>query len=237
MKELRLKARSLLPKCQKRGCKQKAKTLRSKFCSECFVQRAGLSGARSSGNIKKGISKKRAGASSSGNNTKGISKKRAGACSSGNKTKGISKKRAGASSSGNRKKGNAKKRAGQQSGLRRRAAIALIIKTPWLEKIFKRDKQWEIRGTATTRRGRIHLAQPGGLLVGSAVLSGCTLVERKDFLKHKDKHCIHSLNLVTYPKLWAWHLGDVQRYSKPFRYTKPNGAIVWVRPKPWRCSA
>ena len=182
MKEARLKASSSLPKCQKRGCRENARTLRSKFCSECFVQQAGLNGARSFGNIKKGISKKRAGASSSGNTTNGISKKTA-----------------GASSSGNSKKGKTKKRAGQRSGLRRRAAIALIIKTSWLEKIFKRDKQWEIRGTATTRRGRIHLAQPGGLLMGSAVLAGCTLVERKDFLKHKDKYCIHSLSSVTYP--------------------------------------
>ena len=75
---------------------------------------------------------------------------------------------------GNETRGKIKKRAGQRSGLRRRAAVALIIKEYWLKKIFNHEKQWEIRGAATARRGRIHLAQPGGLLVGSAVISGCT---------------------------------------------------------------
>jgi len=127
-----------------------------------------------------------------------------------------------------------KKRAGQRSGLRRSAAIALIIKGQWLEKIFKCEKQWEIRGTATARRGRIHLAQPGGLLVGSALISCCTRIAKEDFLKHQHKHCIHSLSMVPYPKIWAWHLADVKKYETPFRYKKSDGAIIWVHPKPLR---
>ena len=127
-----------------------------------------------------------------------------GAMSPRNTTGGAVKQRAGQSYSG-----NAKQRAGKRSGLRRRADRALIIKKPWLEKIFNREKQWEIRGTATARRGRILLAQPGGLLMGSAVLTDCVLLDNEEFLTHKAKHCIESLAMVKYPKIWAWHLSNV----------------------------
>ena len=72
----------------------------------------------------------------------------------------------------------------------------------------------------------------GGLLVGSAVISGCTHIDQKDFLKHEDKHCGPSLRMVSYPRIWAWHLKSVQKYRKPFRYMKTRGAISWVHPKP-----
>ena len=86
-----------------------------------------------------------------------------------------------------------KRQAGERSGLRRRADIALIIKQLWLDKILSKEKQWEIRGKATSRRGPILLAEPGGLLMGSAVLADCVLLDKQEFLTHTAQHCIESL--------------------------------------------
>ena len=98
--------------------------------------------------------------------------------------------------------------------------------------IIRGEKQWDIRGTATARRGPIHLAKPGGLLVGSASLTGCARIQRADFLTHADKHCVPTLAMVTYPHIWAWHLESVRKYKRPFRYRKARGAIIWAYPKP-----
>jgi len=183
------------------------------LCSICFTKQAARSGARSAGN-------------SDGNpGNAGNSKAKGNPGNAGN-SKG------NPDNAGNQVRGVSKKRAGKRSGLRRCAPVALVIKERWLSKILSHDKKWEIRGTATARRGRIHLAQPGGLLVGSASISGCTRIRREDFLKHQDKHCVPSLSMVTYPHIWAWHLESVQKYKKPFPYDHNRGAIIWVYPKP-----
>ncbi len=50
------------------------------------------------------------------------------------------------------------KKAGTRSGVRRLTKIALVVKRPWLMKIFAGEKDWEIRGalppcTITPRLG------------------------------------------------------------------------------------
>ena len=39
-------------------------------------------------------------------------------------------------------------------------------------------------------------------------------------------------DIVKYRRIWAWHLQSAQKYTKPFRYIKRNGAITWAYPKP-----
>ena len=214
MKKPRLKARNALPKCQNPDCKKKAKTLRSKFCFKCFVQQAGLSGAGSSGNVKKGISKKRAGAKSSGNIKKGISKKRA-----------------GAKSSGNKKKGTIKKDAGERSALKRSSKVAFVVKKHWLDKILGGEKDMEIRGCATRRRGWVHLAESKatGVLVGRARLVDCIKIARAEFMSHLHRHCVNSLEEVPYDSIFAWILEDAVRFVKPFAYKHKPGAVIWVK--------
>ena len=90
MKVLSKKIKKHFPNCSNfKKCGRKAISQRAKFCGPCFKAGAARSGARSggnrtgnpgnSGNIKKGISKKKAGALSGGNAKKGNSKKKAGA--------------------------------------------------------------------------------------------------------------------------------------------------------------
>ena len=90
MKVLLKKIKKHFPNCSNfKKCGRKAISQRAKFCGPCFKAGAARSGARSggnrtgnpgnSGNIKKGISKKKAGALSGGNAKKGNSKKKAGA--------------------------------------------------------------------------------------------------------------------------------------------------------------
>lgn len=122
--------------------------------------------------------------------------------------------------------------AGKRSGQRRASAIALVIKEEWLHLVLAGKKTWEIRGSATARRGRVHLAKPGGLIVGSACVAGCAKIPKQDFAKHIGKHCVPTFSMVPYAEVWAWHLKSVVKYQKPFPYYHAPGAIVWVRPRP-----
>ena len=120
--------------------------------------------------------------------------------------------------------------AGRRSGLRRRCEMALMVKKRWLDLIFSGHKRWEIRSTATKRRGWIHLAQSkSGRLVGGAKLVNCMQIARSDFMKFQDLHCVPASNSITYKKIWAWALADACSYNVPFRYSHTSGAVIFVR--------
>ncbi len=114
--------------------------------------------------------------------------------------------------------------------MRRLTKIALVVKRPWLMKIFAGEKDWEIRGSRTLRRGWIHLAESGagGKLVGSAKLVDCIHVPRSRFLSHTQHHCVMQLSQVPYKKIYAYVLRNVTEYEKAFDYAHPVGAIIWV---------
>ena len=120
--------------------------------------------------------------------------------------------------------------AGNRSGLRRSTKTALVVKKQWLKKILAREKDWEIRGCRTTRRGWIHLAESGagGKLVGRAKVVGCRFIPRSDFLGYVQRHHVTKLSAVPYKTICAWELSCVQKYKKPFDYQHPMGAVTWV---------
>ncbi len=120
---------------------------------------------------------------------------------------------------------------GMRSGMRRTAKIALVIKRTWLKKIFAGEKDWEIRGRRTLRRGWIHLAESGagGKLVGIAKLVDCIHIPRLRFLSHTPHHCVKKLSQVAYKKIYAYVLRNVTEYEKEFHYRHRAGAIIWVR--------
>ena len=205
-------------------CGRKAISQRAKFCGPCFKAGAARSGARSGGNTKKGISKKKAGACSGGNRTGNPG-------NSGNIKKGISKKKAGALSGGNAKKGNSKKKAGARSGVKRSSKVALVVKKRWLNKILDGEKDWEIRSSNTSRRGWIHLAESKacGKLMGRARLVDCFELSESQFGKSRCHHCVRYLSEVPYKRMFAWVLNDAERFEKPFMYEHAQGAVIWVR--------
>ena len=120
---------------------------------------------------------------------------------------------------------------GKRSGVRRSTKTALVVKKQWLKKILAREKDWEIRGSRTTRRGWIHLAESGagGKLVGRAKVADCHFIPRADFLGYAQRHRVRKLSDVPYKTIYAWELSCVQKYKKPFDYQHEMGAVIWVR--------
>ena len=127
-------------------------------------------------------------------------------------------------------KGKAKKDAGKRSGLRRSARKALVVKKKWLDLIFAGEKTWEIRGCLTSKRGWVHFAesQAGGKLRGRARLVNCFLVPKESFQRHYKKHCVPSLTMVPYVRIYAWVFEDAEEFKKPFEYAHKPGAVTWV---------
>ena len=191
-------------------CGRKAISQRAKFCGPCFKAGAARSGARSGGNTKKGISKKKAGA-----------------CSGGNRT-------GNPGNSGNIKKGISKKKAGARSGVKRSSKVALVVKKRWLNKILDGEKDWEIRSSNTSRRGWIHLVESKacGKLMGRARLVDCFELSKSQFGKSRCHHCVRYLSEVPYKRMFAWVLNDAERFEKPFMYEHAQGAVIWVRLMP-----
>ena len=229
--------------CQIRGCIALTSSARAKYCRMHFLKQAATSNLRrkqyggnrtakgSAGNAGNKNAKGTPGhaGNKDAKGTPGHAGNKDAKGKGGNAGNKDAKGKGG--NAGNKVKGASKRRAGKRSALRRCAPVALVIKETWLRRILSGEKTWEIRATATMRRGRIHLAQSGGLLMGSATISGCTRLKRGDFLKHQDKHCISRLKQIPYKVIWAWHLESVRRYTKPFPFKKSRGAMIWAYPR------
>ncbi len=110
----------------------------------------------------------------------------------------------------------------------------LLIRTPWIDKIFSGSKTWEIRGSSTNIRGRIALIRSGsGLVIGTCelvdVMGPLDLSQMKASV---DKHQIPASALeqrLPYKKTFAWTLKNPVLFSKPIPYQHPAGAIIWVK--------
>ena len=194
-------------------CGRRAKGPYARFCSRCFVSNAKLKGSVSFGN-------------SSGNpGNAGNTSARGSLRNAGNPSASGNLRNAG-----NVMKGKAKKDAGKRSGLRRSARKALVVKKKWLDLIFAGEKTWEIRGCMTSKRGWVHFAesQAGGKLRGRARLVNCFLVPKESFQRHYKKHCVPSLTMVPYVRIYAWVLEDAEEFKKPFEYEPKPGAVIWV---------
>lgn len=59
--------------------------------------------------------------------------------------------------------------------------VALVIRKQWCQAIFESAKIWEIRGTRTTRRGLIAVAQAGSKeIIGQVDILDCLCVGRRE---------------------------------------------------------
>ena len=123
-----------------------------------------------------------------------------------------------------------KKSAGQRSGVRRSAKSALVVEKNGLDLILAGRKTWEIRGSSTSKRGQIHLAesQAGGKLMGRACLVDCFPISPKTFKQHHKHHCVSSWAMLPYQEPHAWVLEDVERYEKPLESAPKRGDMIWV---------
>jgi len=104
----------------------------------------------------------------------------------------------------------------------------LIIRKPWLDKIFQEGKRWEMRSTRTKVRGLIKLIESGsGLIVGECEISGCHKIDDREI---EYMFCMHQVDDVGLLKrwCWAWELANVKKYNTPIPYQHPRGAVIWV---------
>ena len=111
---------------------------------------------------------------------------------------------------------------------------AILIKSPWIDKILTREETWEIRGSRTKVRGPIALIRSGsGQIVGVAELVDCLgPLSLDEMLKNVRKHRVEAARLkehgLSYNKTHAWVLNHAQRLGDPIPYKHPSGAIIWV---------
>ena len=115
--------------------------------------------------------------------------------------------------------------------MKRSAKFALVVKKHWLDKILAGEKDWEIRGCSTTRRGWVHFAESkgGGILVGRARLTGCIRISNRDMFESRIcRHHIAKFADVPYKTIFAWVLEDAERFAEPFVYKHKRGAVIWV---------
>ena len=105
------------------------------------------------------------------------------------------------------------------------------MKKRWLKKILAGHEDWEIRGSRTTSRGWIHLAESGagGKLVGRVEVVDRIPVDRSSFLTHVRHHHVEKLSDAPHKIIYAWVLRNAAQYKKAFECQHAAGAIAWVR--------
>ena len=116
------------------------------------------------------------------------------------------------------------------SSLKTNITHALIIREQWLTKILSGTKTWEIRGSATKRRGRIALIQSkSGLVVGTCDL--VNVVGPLDLRKLRSASWRTSFrpSELPYASTHAWVVRAARRLRRPVPYAHPAGAVIWVK--------
>lgn len=111
-------------------------------------------------------------------------------------------------------------------------ADALIVRPEWGDLILDGMKTWEIRGCDTKKRGTFFLAYSGtGLVYGQFDLVDSLFVTLDDLKSNENKHRIGNSEMVmeVYDTPHAWVIENARRYEKPFAYTHPQGAVIWVK--------
>jgi|SRR5579872_1381048 len=112
----------------------------------------------------------------------------------------------------------------------------LLIRSPFIDLILKGSKTWEMRGSRTTKRGRIALIKSGtGTVVGVVDLVDVVgPLKRSELAANASKAGFERHERVTempYDRTFAWVVRNPQRLKKPVPYKHPYGAIIWVNLK------
>lgn len=112
----------------------------------------------------------------------------------------------------------------------------LIIDAPWIDLILTGEKVWEMRSTATQRRGPIALIRKGSKqIVGVAYLQetlGPFNIDELDLFG--DRHHIPPSLYRKNEYKWhhAWLLKDIEPLAKSIPYKHKLGAVIWVELDP-----
>ena len=109
---------------------------------------------------------------------------------------------------------------------------ALIIDSPWIEKILAGDKIWEMRSTRSSHRGHFGLIQKGsGRVIGIANLDNVSgPYNNKELEKYFRFHHVGAAlyEREDYKWRYAWELSSAKKLRAPVNYRHKNGAVTWV---------
>jgi len=114
---------------------------------------------------------------------------------------------------------------------------ALLIRSPHIDKILAGPKTWEMRGSATKKRGRIALIRSGsGTVVGVAdlgdVVGPLTLKQYVANARKAGASKAEAAEGLPYRPTFAWVLQKAVRLKKPVPYRHPYGSVRWVTLEP-----
>lgn len=109
----------------------------------------------------------------------------------------------------------------------------LQIKKVPIDQILAGTKTWEIRGTATSRRGSIALIESrSGHVVGTCELVDVVGPLSLEELQTNEGRTGFRPDTLYYEKSYAWVLRNAHRLSEPIPYRHPHGAVIWVKLDP-----
>ena len=113
-----------------------------------------------------------------------------------------------------------------------RISEALIIDEPWISKILRGEKTWELRSTHCHKRGWVGLIRKGsGLVVGVArVVDSIGPLSESELAAAEQLHRVPAATLMAMPKYrHAWVLDGARALANPLPYEHRPGAVIWVR--------
>ena len=113
---------------------------------------------------------------------------------------------------------------------------ALVVRSPWAERILAGRKRWEIRGRPTSVRGTVAIIAAGtGTVVGVANLAHVRgpLAEEE----YRESWWLRGADApqdgpLPYPEVYAWVMTRARPLLRPVPYAHPAGAVTWVRLDP-----
>jgi hypothetical protein len=109
----------------------------------------------------------------------------------------------------------------------------LLVHAPLIDLIWGGSRTWEIRGTRTSRRGRIALMQSGtGTVIGVPelvdVVVPLTLAEHAANVSKAGFPKNERISRLPYPRTLGWVLQRPHHLKQPVPYADPYGAVIWV---------
>jgi hypothetical protein len=111
---------------------------------------------------------------------------------------------------------------------------ALIIDEPWIGKILRGEKTWEMRKTVCHLRGPIALIRKGsGMVVGTAELTDSLspIATRREYSEAEAFHGVppeRQDRAFTDGWMTPWVLAKARPLSPAVAYQHPSGAVIWV---------
>ena len=111
---------------------------------------------------------------------------------------------------------------------------AIVIDEPWVSRVLRGDKAWEMRSKPTRHRGLLGIIRKGsGQVVGTALLlDSLQALSRPEFTRHEAEHRIPGAEQDdAFRRGWRfpWVLAEARALPRPVQFSHRSGQVIWVR--------